>query len=266
MGLHRNGPLSIKFILVFAEKNMESLSAMMSDSPEIQRASSSWTFRQQQASQRWKEARPFHLKCFIQTQDVGQPLCSHCSKPAVVRCRECLPDQWFCETCDTKNHRRWPLHDRESVLEGFFKAIPPSTYFVRGEGGYSSHDQACILPTVRVTQKGPCEVPSITVSPGKAVILISINGRYDMHQPLFACQTCQQQWAPEFMDLVNSGYWPASTSSSTLYSLNLFSSVRELKVIAPALSRQAFAKLLEHRTKCGERVKSLPTPCICTRS
>ncbi len=75
-----------------------------------------------------------------------------------------------------------------------------------------------------------------------------------MHQPLFACQTCQQQWAPEFMDLVNSGYWPASTSSSTLYSLNLFSSVRELKVIAPALSRQAFAKLLEHRTKCGERV------------
>ncbi|XP_073704470.1 uncharacterized protein [Garra rufa] len=235
------------------EKNMESLSAMISNSPEIQRASSSWTFRQQQASQRWKEARPFHLKCLIQTQDVGQPFCSHCSKPAVVRCRECLPDQWFCETCDTKNHRRWPLHDRESVLEGFFKAIPPSTYFVRGEGGYSSHDQACILPTVRVTQKCPCEVPSITVSPGKAVILISINGRYDMHQPLFACQTCQQQWAPEFMDLVNSGYWPASTSSSTLYSLNLFSSVRELKVIAPALSRQAFAKLLEHRTKCGGR-------------
>ncbi|ROJ25351.1 hypothetical protein DPX16_20164 [Anabarilius grahami] len=232
---------------------MESLSAMMSDSPEIQRASSSWTFRQQQASQRWKEARPFHLRCLIQTQDVGQPFCSHCSKPAVVRCRECLPDQWFCETCDTKNHRRWPLHDRESVLEGFFKAIPPSTYFVRGEGGYSSHDQACILPTVRVTQKCPCEVPSITVSPGKAVILISINGRYDMHQPLFACQTCQQQWAPEFMDLVNSGYWPASTSSSTLYSLNLFSSVRELKIIAPALSRQAFAKLLEHRTKCGGR-------------
>lgn len=81
--LHRNGPLSIKLIFVFAEKNMESL--MMSDSPEIQRASSSWTFRQQQASQRWKEARPFHLKCLIQTQDVGQPFCSHCSKPAVVR-------------------------------------------------------------------------------------------------------------------------------------------------------------------------------------
>ncbi|KAK9967879.1 hypothetical protein ABG768_022810, partial [Culter alburnus] len=77
--------------------------------------------------------------------------------------------------------------------------------------------------------------------------------RYDMHQPLFACQTCQQQWAREFMDLVNSGYWPASTSSSTLYSLNLFSSVRELKIIALALSRQAFAKLLEHHTKCGGR-------------
>ncbi|XP_077060946.1 uncharacterized protein LOC143713118 [Siphateles boraxobius] len=242
------------------EKNMESLSAM-SDSPEIQRASSSWAFRQQRASQRWKEARPFHLKCLIQTQDVGQPFCSHCCKPAVVRCRECLPDQWFCETCDCKTHRRWPLHDRESVLEGFFKAIPPSKYFVRGEGGYSSHDQACILPTVRVTQKCPCDVPSITVSPGKAVILISINGNHGfvflLPKGVMTCTShclhAKQQWAPEFMDLINSGYWPASTSSSTLYSLNLFSSVRELKVIAPALSRQALAKLLEHRTKCGGR-------------
>ncbi|KAF4114134.1 hypothetical protein G5714_004357 [Onychostoma macrolepis] len=41
-------------------------------------------------------------------------------------------------------------------------------------------------------------------------------------------------------------------SSSGLQS-SWTSSVRELKVIAPALSRQAFAKLLEHRTKCGGR-------------
>ncbi|XP_048008507.1 uncharacterized protein LOC125243078 isoform X2 [Megalobrama amblycephala] len=226
------------------EKNMESLSAMMSDSPEIQRASSSWTFRQQQASQRWKEARPFHLKCLIQTQDVGQPFCS---KPAVVRCRSVYQISGSVKPAIPRITGDGHSTIGSQSLRAFF----PSTYFVRGEGGYSSHDQACILPTVRVTQKCPCEVPSITVSPGKAVILISINGRYDMHQPLFACQTCQQQWAPEFMDLVNSGYWPASTSSSTLNSLNLFSIVRELKIIAPALSRQAFAKLLEHRTKCG---------------
>ncbi|ROI15872.1 hypothetical protein DPX16_0564 [Anabarilius grahami] len=38
-----------------------------------------------------------------------------------------------------------------------------------------------------------------------------------------------------------------------LYTLDLLNSFQELKVIAPGFSRQAFAKLLEHRTKCGGR-------------
>lgn len=38
-----------------------------------------------------------------------------------------------------------------------------------------------------------------------------------------------------------------------LYTLDLLSSFQELKVISPGFSRQAFAKLLEHRTKCGGR-------------
>ncbi|XP_060721178.1 uncharacterized protein LOC132842472 isoform X3 [Tachysurus vachellii] len=61
------------------------------------------------------------------------------------------------------------------------------------------------------------------------------------------------QWTPDSKDLLRSGYWPASVSNSTLYTLDLLSSFQELKVIAPGFSRQAFAKLLEHRTKCGGR-------------
>ena len=53
---------------------------------------------------------------------------------------------------------------------------------------------------------------------------------------------------------LQSGYWPASLNTSTLYTLDLLSSFQELKVISPGFSRQAFAKLLEHRTKCGGRV------------
>lgn len=55
-------------------------------------------------------------------------------------------------------------------------------------------------------------------------------------------------------DLLRSGYWPASITNSTLYTLDLLSSFKELKIISPGFSRQAFAKLLEHRTKCGGRV------------
>ncbi|XP_026051352.1 uncharacterized protein LOC113038265 [Carassius auratus] len=61
------------------------------------------------------------------------------------------------------------------------------------------------------------------------------------------------QWTPDFKDLLRSGYWPASITNSTLYTLDLLSSLQELKIISPGFSRQAFAKLLEHRTKCGGR-------------
>ncbi|MCI4378178.1 hypothetical protein PGIGA_G00212950, partial [Pangasianodon gigas] len=67
------------------------------------------------------------------------------------------------------------------------------------------------------------------------------------------CQTCQHQWTPDLKDLLRTGYWPASVTSSTLYTLDLLSSFQELKVISPGFSRQAFAKLLEHHTKIGGR-------------
>lgn len=71
-------------------------------------------------------------------------------------------------------------------------------------------------------------------------------GRYDLHQLLYTCQECQQQWTPDLKELHQSGYWPASVSTSTLFTLDLLKSFNELKVIAPGLSRQSFAKLLEH--------------------
>lgn len=85
-------------------------------------------------------------------------------------------------------------------------------------------------------------------------ICIMFQGRYDLHQPLYTCGTCERQWTPDLKDLIGSGYWPASLNVCTLYTLDLLSSFKELKVISPGFARQAFAKLLEHRTKCGGRV------------
>ncbi|KAK0153141.1 hypothetical protein N1851_005188 [Merluccius polli] len=119
---------------------------------------------------------------------------------------------------------------------------------MRGEDGYCTHEQACILQTVKV-QSCSCEGTNFTVSPGKPVILITINGHYDLHQPRYVCVSCQQQWTPALKDLLRSGYWPATVNTSTLYTLDLLSSFQELKVISLGFSRQAFAKLLEHRTK-----------------
>ncbi|KAI4811121.1 hypothetical protein KUCAC02_014040 [Chaenocephalus aceratus] len=235
------------------EKNMERLSDILSSCPppEPQKSSaSSWPFRQQKASERWREARP---QCLLEKEAVGHPLCGLCHEPAVIRCRECLPEEWFCGDCDVLHHKKQPLYNRDNLINGFFKPISPTTCVVRVEGGYETHDQACILPAVKAPNCS-CKGKNFPVVPGKPVILITINGRYDLHLPLYVCQTCQQQWTPDLKVLLKSGYWPASVSISTLYTLDLLSSFEELKVISPGFSRQAFAKLLEHRTKCGGRI------------
>ncbi|RXN23154.1 hypothetical protein ROHU_003338 [Labeo rohita] len=135
------------------------------------------------------------------------------------------------------------------------RAIPPTSHIIKGQDGYCIHEQACILPTVKVLDCS-CDGTNFTILPGKPVILITINGRFDLHQPLYVCQSCQHQWSPDVKELMRSGYWPASVTSSTLYTLDLLSSFQELKVISPGFSRQAFAKLLEHRTKIGGRMKA----------
>ncbi|XP_058619720.1 uncharacterized protein LOC131532228 [Onychostoma macrolepis] len=221
----------------------------------MQCCASSWSFRQQKASERWKEARPYHLKCLIATEAVGQPLCWLCHEPAVIRCRECLPEDWFCGDCDVLHHNKQPLHSRECVIHGFFDAIPPTSCVIKGRDGYFIHEQACILP------KAPdcsCEGTNSTILPGKPVILITINGRFDLHQPLRVCQTCQHQCTPDLKDLLRSGYWPASVTSSTLYTLDLLNSFQELKsgqINGDTLQRSflefSYASFEEDQLCCG---------------
>ncbi|XP_063042496.1 uncharacterized protein LOC134436995 isoform X2 [Engraulis encrasicolus] len=226
----------------------------LQEAPEEPTKSNDWSSRQKKAAECWKAARQFHVQSLFESHRVGHPLCTHCNETAVIRCRDCLPSEWFCGKCDVTFHKKAVLHNRESIHEGFFKPIPPSTVIVQGDAGFSAQEQQCIMP-FKASQKCSCNLPNISVSPGKAVILISINGRYDLHLPLFQCHKCSQKWYPEFGDVVGSGYWPASicAQNKTYYTLDLFSSFEELKVIAPTLSRQAFAKLLEHRTRCAGR-------------
>ncbi|XP_042578416.1 uncharacterized protein LOC122137066 isoform X2 [Cyprinus carpio] len=168
-------------------------------------------------------------------------------RPLVSRwCRECLPEECFCRDCDVLHQKKQLLHNRECVIRGFFEAIPPTSCVIKGQDGY------CIREHVKAPDCS-CEETNCTIFPGKPVILITINGCFDLHQPLYVCQTCQHLWTPDLKDLLRRGYWPASDTSSTLSTLDLLSSCQELKVISRGFSRQAFAKLLEYRTKTGGR-------------
>ncbi|KAA0712092.1 hypothetical protein E1301_Tti012827 [Triplophysa tibetana] len=71
----------------------------------------------------------------------GRPLCdtsktvdstyntidSQSLKEAVIRCKDCLPKPRYCGKCDVSTHQHLVFHNRETLIDGFYIPIPPST-------------------------------------------------------------------------------------------------------------------------------------------
>ncbi|RXN36823.1 THAP domain-containing 6 [Labeo rohita] len=156
--------------------------------------------------------------------------------------------EYLCSTCDMEAHKRNVFHDREAVFHGFLEPIPPTTAVVVNENGQPQFcEQICQLPVP--APRSICECThDFTITPGKHISVVTINGRYDVCLPRKSCSSCSAEWTPEVKDLLTYRYWPASTSCQTLYKFDVFTSFEHMKVTAPAMSRQAFLKMLEHRS------------------
>ncbi|XP_028454944.1 uncharacterized protein LOC114569315 [Perca flavescens] len=192
--------------------------------------STSWGLRQSAAQDEWRKARSHHLSCLLSCNVVPEKNCSQCTSPAIIRCRDCMPEEWLCTECDIHIHKKHTLHNRESCIGGIYKPIEPTVCCVKQDGGYTLINQVCLLPTVRPVQLCTCDPATITESAG----------RYDLHLPNLSCKLCLAQWTPDMSDLIHSGYWPASVNADTLFSMDIFTSFEELKTVAPSLSRQGF--------------------------
>ncbi|XP_046873291.1 uncharacterized protein LOC124465508 isoform X2 [Hypomesus transpacificus] len=116
-------------------------------------------------------------------------------------------------------------------------------------GKYSICEQDCFLPTALPQRIWSCDTADAAVSVGRSIILVCINGRYDLHVPVLTCKHCNQKWAPEVSDFVKSGYWPATMQAQTLFHQDLFHSFEAMKTAAPGMSRQAFTAMLDQSTK-----------------
>ncbi|XP_077099992.1 uncharacterized protein LOC143750689 [Siphateles boraxobius] len=156
--------------------------------------------------------------------------------------------EFLCATCDIEAHKRNVFHDREAVFHGFLEPVPPTTAVVVDENGQPQFcKQICQLPVP--APRSICECThDLTITPGKHISVVTINGRYDVYLPRKSCPSCSAEWTPEVKDLPVYRYWPASTSCQTLYKFDVFTSFEHMKVTAPAMSRQAFLKMLEHRS------------------
>ncbi|KAF3835649.1 hypothetical protein F7725_028207, partial [Dissostichus mawsoni] len=141
-------------------------------------------------------------------------------------------------------HTRHVLHNRDAMIAGFFQPLPPSTVVV---------DKAlsrCVrlVPVEMPAEICSCSPVSLRVNPGKAVAVVTVNGRHDLSMPELSCDACHATWAAGVDNLIRSGYWPATLQFATIYDTDVFHSFEEMKMEAPGLSCQAFLRMLDQRT------------------
>ncbi|XP_067220129.1 uncharacterized protein [Chanodichthys erythropterus] len=193
-----------------------------------------------------------------------QQACQQCHvEEAVIRCRDCLPKELYCSNCDVSVHHQYVLHNRESFVGGFYKAMSPKCIVTKdstGEHVVSEHD--CLLPIALPNKICCCGAEDVSVNAGRAIIFININGRYDLSLPLVTCKSCLKSWTPEVKDLILNGYWPGTIEFQTVYTVDLFSTFEDFKVTAPGLSRQAFVRMLQSRSMRSGRVGTISVDCF----
>lgn len=107
--------------------------------------STSWCLRQSAAQDEWRKARSCHLDCLLSCNEVPERKCCHCSSPAIIRCRDCMPKEWLCMECDIHIHTKLTLHNRESCIKGIYKPIEPTVCCVEKDGTYCLVNQGILL-------------------------------------------------------------------------------------------------------------------------
>ena len=104
---------------------------------------SHWRNRQTSSLENWTVMRPFMVNNMFSSEKPKEGVCHHCGhKAVVVKCRDCLPRSLYCTACDLSTHEALVLHNRASMVEGFFRHLLPSTFLQQHEGGkFSYHEK-----------------------------------------------------------------------------------------------------------------------------
>ncbi|XP_073720821.1 uncharacterized protein [Misgurnus anguillicaudatus] len=159
------------------------------------------------------------------------------------------PQELYCSNCDVSVHHQYVLHNRESFVGGFYKAMSPKCIVPKDSTGeHVVSEQDCLLLIALPNKICCCGAEDVSVNAGRAIIFINIKGRYDLSLPLVTCKSCLKSWTPEVKDLILNGYWPGTSEFQTVYTVDLFSTFEDFKVTAPGLSRQAFVRMLQSRS------------------
>ena len=86
-----------------------------------------WERRMGSLNENWEASRPLIFQAILLSQNPGiSQQCDICHKdPWLLRCDECSGRR-MCHKCDTTMHEELLFHDREALIDGCFRHIPPT--------------------------------------------------------------------------------------------------------------------------------------------
>ncbi|KAL2088296.1 hypothetical protein ACEWY4_015195 [Coilia grayii] len=211
------------------------------------KSSLTWAERQTQNEENWAKLRPSLVNMTIESASTDHGLCQRCGcRVAVIRCRQCMCV--LCGQCDKISHECL-LHDRDAIFGAYCQPLSPDMVVETVTGCHKIVKEVRLLP-VQMKPQCPCAPAEMIKRPSnKEVILIGMNGRYQLHLPMYECRGCKKSWQVGLEDLIRSHYWPGSVTCQTIFEVDLLRSFRDLKLLAPGVSRQAFLGMLDERTK-----------------
>ncbi|XP_077050341.1 uncharacterized protein LOC143698740 [Siphateles boraxobius] len=166
----------------------------------------------------------------VARQHAATRICQHCgNSPAVIRCSDCRPHPFLCGQCDVRVHRGQVFHNRDSMTHAFFHPLPPTTCVVERVLNQCER----LVPLEMPETICGCLRVSSSVIAGQSIVVVTMNGRYDLRLPQIRCKACEATWSPGVDDLIRNDYWPATSHYSTVYATDVLFSFEELKMAAP---------------------------------
>nr|XP_055048132.1 uncharacterized protein LOC129433494 [Misgurnus anguillicaudatus] len=228
----------------FLQVLQRSLGEGFDDQEKPLQASSDWSVRKSLVSGWWEKVRPRLVDKMVAKQHVASPVCQKCYlSPAMIHCCECRPHPFLCARCDISIHKAQVFHNRDSITDGFFQPLPPTSCYVEKV----LTQCVCLVPMEMPGRICSCP-QSLSVITGKPISVVTMNGRYDLNLPELKCEVCQATWSAGVDELFHNDYWPATSQFSTVYATDILFSFEELKMAAPGMSSQAFLRMLDQQT------------------
>ena len=85
-----------------------------------------WKKRMENLSTNWESCRQNIFDTVLSSAAANIDTCSRCLvNKCVIYCQECPDPKSLCSACDEEVHQKYPLHDRDGIYNGYYKALPP---------------------------------------------------------------------------------------------------------------------------------------------